>query len=635
MNAIEELEALKELLLIEKQEDFEQFKALVESLPLIERREKGLSWHPVEILKTGYSIGDRAFITLKRTKDLSQPHRFRSGGTVSLFSNDPNEKRRERSGVINYVDRNKMKIILNSTDLPSWIGRGDIGVNMLFDETTYIEMEKAVNKTIKAKGDRLSELRDILLGDLSPSFAPIPHPIVLPTLNESQNNAVNHVLAAREVAIVHGPPGTGKTTTLVHALTQISKTESTILVCAPSNAAVDLLTERIAKAGMQVVRIGNISRVDEDLINHTLDGQLATHPDMKNIKKIKKDASDAKRKAQKYRRNFGHAERRERQQLYIESKELNHWANQMEQRLVDRILSSAQVITCTLVGATGKYVSDMKFRTLIIDEAAQALEPATWIPIAKSSRVIFFGDPLQLPPTVKSVKAKKGGFHITLMEKGLERHSAATFLLNTQYRMHEDIMGFSNQHFYNNELEADESVRLRDLGLDTAMNMPVEFVDTAGCGFEEKINPEYKSRYNPEEFLILREHLYQLIAMYEEDELPSIGIISPYKEQVIHIKEMIREDADLTDYRFDVNTIDGFQGQERDVIYISLVRSNTKGEIGFLKDYRRMNVAMTRARKKLVIIGDSATLGSDDFYQKFLDYCEKINGYRTAWEFMA
>ncbi|MGB0864081.1 MAG: AAA domain-containing protein, partial [Saprospiraceae bacterium] len=225
MNAIEELEALKELLLIEKQEDFEQFKALVESLPLIERREKGLSWHPVEILKTGYSIGDRAFITLKRTKDLSQPHRFRSGGTVSLFSNDPNEKRRERSGVINYVDRNKMKIILNSTDLPSWIGRGDIGVNMLFDETTYIEMEKAVNKTIKAKGDRLSELRDILLGDLSPSFAPIPHPIVLPTLNESQNNAVNHVLAAREVAIVHGPPGTGKTTTLVHALTQISKTE--------------------------------------------------------------------------------------------------------------------------------------------------------------------------------------------------------------------------------------------------------------------------------------------------------------------------------------------------------------------------------------------------------------------------
>jgi ATP-dependent RNA/DNA helicase IGHMBP2 len=392
MNAIEELEQLKELLLLEKQEDFEQFKALVQSLPLVERRERGLSWHPVEILKTGYSIGDRAFVTVKRTKDLKQPHRFRSGGTVSLFSNDPNVKRGERSGVINYVDRNKMKIILNTTDLPDWLKYGDIGVDMLFDETTYIEMEKAINRTIKANRDRLSELRDILLGDFAPTFAPIPHPITLPTLNESQNNAVNHVIAARDVAIVHGPPGTGKTTTLVHALTQITKTEGTVLVCAPSNAAVDLLTERIAKAGMKVVRIGNISRVDEDLINYTLDGRLATHPDMKNVKKIKKDASDAKRKAQKYRRNFGHAERKERQRLYVESKELNEWANQMEHRLVDRILSSAQVITCTLVGATGRYVSDMKFKTLIVDEAAQALEPANWIPISKSSRVIFFGE---------------------------------------------------------------------------------------------------------------------------------------------------------------------------------------------------------------------------------------------------
>ena len=635
MNAIEELEQLKELLLLEKQEDFEQFKALVQSLPLVERRERGLSWHPVEILKTGYSIGDRAFVTVKRTKDLKQPHRFRSGGTVSLFSNDPNVKRGERSGVINYVDRSKMKIILNTTDLPDWLKYGDIGVDMLFDETTYIEMEKAINRTIKANRDRLSELRDILLGDFAPTFAPIPHPITLPTLNDSQNNAVNHVIAARDVAIVHGPPGTGKTTTLVHALTQICKTEGTVLVCAPSNAAVDLLTERIANAGMKVVRIGNISRVDEDLINYTLDGRLATHPDMKNVKKIKKDASDAKRKAQKYRRNFGHAERKERQRLYGESKELNEWANQMEHRLVDRILSSAQVITCTLVGATGRYVSDMKFKTLIVDEAAQALEPANWIPISKSSRVIFFGDPLQLPPTVKSVGARKGGFHITLMEKGLERHPKATFLLNTQYRMHEDIMGFSNQHFYNNELKAHDSVRLRDLGLDTAMNLPVEFIDTAGCGFEEKLNPEYKSRYNPEEFLILREHLYQLLAAYGDEEIPSIGIISPYKEQVLHIKETIREDVDLANHRFDVNTIDGFQGQERDVIYISLVRSNTKGEIGFLKDYRRMNVAMTRARKKLVIIGDSATLGADKFYQNFLDYCEKVNGYRTAWEFMA
>ena len=635
MSPVEELEHLKKLLLIEKQEDFEQFKTLVQSLPLTDRREKGLSWHPVDITKRGYSIGDRAFVTVKRIKDLNQPHRFRSGGTVRLFDNRPDTKKAERSGVINYVDRNKMKIILNSTDLPEWLDRGDVGVDMLFDETTYLEMEKAVKKVIKSNNDRLAELRDILLGSLEPTFNPIVHPINIPTLNASQNDAVNHVLAAREAAIVHGPPGTGKTTTLVQALKLICKNEGTVLVCAPSNAAVDLLTERIAEAGMNVVRMGNISRVDENLVQHTLDGQLGDHPDMKHIKKIKKQSADARRKAQRFRRNFGSSERRERQSLYTEAKELNEWANQMEHRLVDRILSSAQVITCTLVGAVGKYVEHMKFRTLIIDEAAQALEPATWIPIAKASRVILFGDPLQLPPTVKSTGAKKGGFHITLMEKGLERHSQATFLLNTQYRMHEEIMNFSNGKFYNDELVADDSVRLRDLGLSSEMNRPLEFIDTAGCGFEEKINPEYKSRYNPDEFNILREHLYQLLDQYKGKELPSIGIISPYKEQIIHMRDAIMMDMDLAELPLDINTIDAFQGQERDVIYISMVRSNTKGEIGFLKDYRRMNVAMTRARKKLVIIGDSATLGSDNFYQDFLTYCESIDGYRTAWEFMA
>ncbi len=632
---VAELLELKKLLQLEKEEDFEQFKNLVTSLPLPDRRERGLSWHPVEIFKRGYSIGDRAFVTIKRVKNMNQPHRFRSGGTVRLFSNNPNIKRGERSGVINYLDRNKMKIILNSHDLPDWLDGGDIGVDMLFDETTYIEMNKAIDKTIKAKGNRLAHLRDILLGAEEPTFLPIKVPIILPHLNESQNNAINHVLAARETAIIHGPPGTGKTTTLVEALKLVTKTEGTVLVCAPSNAAVDLLTERIAKKGMNVVRIGNISRVDENLISHTLDGKLSSHPEMKNIKKIKVQSAEARRKAKRFKRNFGYQQRQERHRLFAEAKELNQWANQMEHSLVDRILSSAHIITCTMVSATGKYVSEMKFKTLFIDEAAQALEPASWIPIAKASRVIFFGDPLQLPPTVKSIAAKKGGFGITLMEKSLERHPAATFLLNTQYRMHEDIMNFSNQQFYKNELIAHEMVRLRDLDLETEMNRPVEFIDTAGCGFEEQINPEYKSRFNPDEFKILREHLYQLIAEFPAEELPSIGIISPYKEQVIHMREAVSEDKDLAHLPFDINTIDAFQGQERDVIYISLVRSNDKGEIGFLKDYRRMNVAMTRARKKLIIVGDSATLGSDNFYQNFMDYCDKIDAYRTAWEFMA
>lgn len=635
MNPIEELIELKRLLQLEKEEDFEQFKTLVKSLPLSERRDKGMSWHPVEVVKMGYSIGDRAFVTVERTTRLNEPHQFRSGGTVSLFTETPKAYQPERSGVINYVDRNKMKIILNSKDLPDWIGNGNIGVDMLFDETTYIEMNKAVDKVIKAKGDRLAELRDVLLGKEKPYYYPIKEPLNIPTLNNSQNRAINYVLSAQQVAIVHGPPGTGKTTTLVKALKYICEGEGTVLVCAPSNAAVDLLTERIAEEGLAVTRIGNISRVNEKLVNHTLDGQLSFHPEMKNIKKIRKQAAEARRKAKRYKRKFGYQERQERKSLYTEAKELGDWANQMETRLIDQILHSSKVITATLVGTSGKYLEKLKFRTLIIDEAAQALEPAAWIPIAKASRVIFFGDPLQLPPMVKSTEARKGGFHITLMEKGLER-LPETILLNTQYRMNADIMNFSNQQFYKDELIAHESVEDRTLELHEDLNAPVTFIDTAGCGFEEKINPEYKSRYNPEEFLILREHLYQLVKCYEfPEDLPSIGIISPYREQTIHMKDMIAADPELSSLPLDINTIDAFQGQERDVIYISLVRSNGKNEIGFLKDYRRMNVAMTRAKKKLVIVGDSATLGNDKFYGDFLTYCENLDAYKTAWEYMS
>ena len=636
MNPIEELEELKKLLQLEKEEDFEQFRTLVKSLSLTERRDKGLSWHPVQVVKTGYSIGDRAYVTIRRTTRLKQPHRFRSGGTVNLFTTTPKAYQPERSGVINFIDRDKMKIILNSKDLPDWINQGNVGVDMLFDETTYIEMNKAIDKVIKAKDhDRLAELRNVLLGKDKPDYNPIAAPLNIPTLNVSQNDAINHILSAQQIAIVHGPPGTGKTTTLVQALKSICEREATVLVCAPSNAAVDLLTERIADAGISVARIGNISRINEKLINHTLDGQLSLHPEMKNIKKIRKQAAEARRKASRFKRSFGHQERQERKDLYAEAKDLGSWANQMENRLIDQILSSSKVITATLVGTAGRYLKDMKFQTLIIDEAAQALEPAAWIPISKANRVIFFGDPLQLPPTVKSAKAKKGGFHITLMEKGLER-LPKTMLLNTQYRMHADIMNFSNQQFYKNELIAHESVEERTLELEDEQNAPVTFIDTAGCGFEEKINPEHKSRYNPEEFMILREHLYQLVKCYDDPEsLPSIGIISPYREQTIHMKEMIAADEELSTFSFDINTIDAFQGQERDIIYISLVRSNTKSEIGFLKDYRRMNVAMTRAKKKLIIVGDSATLGNDKFYGDFLTYCENLDAYKTAWEYMS
>ena len=272
-----------------------------------------------------------------------------------------------------------------------------------------------------------------------------------------------------------------------------------------------------------------------------------------------------------------------------------------------------------------------KFRTVVIDEAAQALEPASWIPITRASRVILAGDPFQLPPTVQSREAQKRGLSITLIEKLLERLPQVN-LLNVQYRMNELIMGFSNRKFYQNALRADESVRSHRL--EPAVGEPLLFIDTAGCGFEEKVHAKYQSRFNPEEFLILREHLCLLAAAHSAQGLPSIAIISPYREQVLHIQKYIDEDNLLQAMPLSVNTIDGFQGQERDVVYISLVRSNTKSEIGFLSDYRRMNVAMTRARKQLVVVGDSATIGNDHFYAAFLDYCETAGGYQTAWEYM-
>ena len=633
MTIIKELQAVKELLALEKQEDFDQFRALMQSLSQEEKITKGLAWYPLEVGKTGYTIGDRAFVIVERTKHLEQHHQFRAGGTVNLFSNVVNAYQPEQSGVINYINKNRMKIVLNSKDLPEWINNGSIGVEVLFDERTYLEMEKAINEVIKAKGNRLAELRDIILGKDSPTFLPNKQPIHLPSLNTSQNIALNHIITAEDVAIVHGPPGTGKTTTIVKAIKQICATEKTILVCAPSNAAVDLLTERLWQEGVNTVRVGNISRVDESLINLTLEGRMASHPDTKNIKKVRKQAAELRRKGKRWKRSFNASDRAERKAIFAEARELENWASHLEERIVDEILFNAEVITATLVGSKGRYIDKIKFRTLIIDEAAQALEPATWIPILSAKRVIFAGDPLQLPPTVKSFDAARKGFNITLMEKSMERIEA-TFLLNTQYRMHRDIMGFSNRQFYNNELLADDSVNNWSLGIDDYVNQAVEYIDTAGCGFDEKVNEESLSSYNPEEFLVLREHLILLLPHFDNDNFPTIGIISPYREQVLYMRTAIEEDSELADFDLDVNTIDAFQGQERDIIYISLVRSNPKGIIGFLSDYRRMNVAMTRAKKKLVVIGDSATLGSHDFYQNFITYCEEIDAYRTAWEFM-
>ncbi|MCH2023260.1 MAG: AAA domain-containing protein [Saprospiraceae bacterium] len=632
MTIHEELNQVLKLLKQEKEEESKQFDLLLKELSIHQRVQRGACWYPIQLDSTGWSLGEHPFIIIEKTKQLDKPHKFRAGQVVSIFSEKQGGEEIEEKGVIYYIKKNKMKIILYGTQIPKWLSGGKLGIQLNFDEKSYKEMERAVVNVISAKNNRLAELRDILLGKIPASFNSEKSNFELPNLNKSQNKAVYNILSAEDVALIHGPPGTGKTTTLVAAIEQLIKRESPILVCAPSNSATDLLTYKLAEADLNVVRIGNVSRVEDDLLIHTMEGVLQSIPEMQEVKKMKIESEKLRRNAQKFKRKFGHKERQERQENYKEAKELMSQARMLEDYIITKVLNEADVICSTLVGAVSKYIEKMTFKTVIIDEAAQALEPATWIPICKAKKVIFAGDPFQLPPTVKNIDAAKNGFNVTLLEKSLLRLQEIN-LLDTQYRMHNTIMGFSNLQFYNNQLKSDDSVSKWQLTLvDGSSSSPLEFIDTAGCSFEEKINPESQSFFNPEEYYILRQHLDNLLVTLGEQNI-SIGIISPYREQVIAIQDAILKDLDhFPNADIEVNTIDAFQGQERDVIYISMVRSNDNGEIGFLKDTRRMNVAMTRAKKKLVIIGDSATLASDKFYADFLDYCDENGAYGSAWD---
>ncbi len=653
---------LLELLHKEREEDLNQFLQLVRERPLGERVAQGFAWHPVKVLQTGFALGEKVFLVVERSTRLNEPHQLRAGQTVNLFTSREHVAQPEKQGVINYVERNRMKIILNARDLPEWLDLGPLGVEMLFDDRSFSEMEKALQKVVKAKGDRLAELREVMTGngknaswrepDPSSAAEGDGAPLDSVALNPSQQAAVHAIVNCRDVAVIHGPPGTGKTTTLVAAIREMCRRENTVLVTAPSNTAADLLTERLAATGLNVVRIGNLSRVDESVLGHTLDAILAAHPESRNIKKVKIQAAEYRRQARRFKRSFNADDRREREHLKQQARELEAWANTLEDRLVEQVLDGAQAITCTLVGAAHPVLEKRHFRSCVIDEAAQALEPAAWIPITKCSRVILAGDPYQLPPTVKSQEAARGGLSNTLIERCLDVLPQAVHLLNVQYRMHRAIMHFSNEYFYGGALQAHETVGDRrllslDAGGETlTVFEPVVFVDTAGAGFEEKLNESVKgnqsravSRYNPEEALLLREHLLQLLEKFPQGQHPSIGLLSPYREQVNYLEDMVREDPVLAPLLLpggglNINTIDGFQGQERDVIYISLVRSNARHDIGFLSDYRRMNVAMTRARMLLVVVGDSATIGQNRFYQAFLDYCAEHGRYQTAWEYM-
>ena len=634
----EELKLLLSLLKKEKEEDLRIYKRKMTGTSIIERRKQGVCWYPVNLEKTKFDSGERLLVKISRPEEHKDAHMFQSGKLISLFSNagKNHENSEVVNGVVNQVKEHEMLMTINSDEVPEWINDGYLGVQLLFDENAYREMENALKFLIKTKEERINQLKDILLGGIEARFDD-KHPISLSGLNKSQNNALNLIRNAKDVAIVHGPPGTGKTTTLVQAILHILHEEQQVLVCAPSNAAVDLFVEKLDKEGVNVVRIGHPARVTQNILSSTLDAKIARHQDFKTLKTVRKKAEEFRTLGKKYKRNYGHAEREQRKLLFTEAKKLKEEAEHLEFYIVNSILSRAQVIASTLVGANNYNLKGMTFETVFIDEAAQALEPATWIPIIKSRKVIFAGDHFQLPPTIKSYEAAKSGLEVTLFEKAIKRNHADV-MLREQYRMNVEIMNFSSQYFYKGQLYPNEKVAQWKIFEE---DKPMEFIDTAGTGFFEQVDPETKSSYNREEANLLFRHfkgyLDHIQAIDKLDEVQNIGIISPYKAQVGLLQEKFEvafADQDDLKNKLTINTVDSFQGQERDIIYISLVRSNERGEIGFLADTRRMNVAITRAKKKLVIIGDSGTIATHPFYERFLDYVNEIGAYRSAFELM-
>ena len=626
---------LQNLLKIEREEDHNQYRKLTEQSSVAERRANGLTWYPIAIRGSEMSRGDYLTVEVERTTHQDISHQLRFGMPAVFFGNhDPKKDRVE--GTISHQSGNKLKITLKSDELPDFARDGKLGIDVLFDDNSYDEMQSALKLADELSDKPEGNLVRILTGEKAPTFHKDLPKISIPKLNISQLSAVDKILTANELAIIHGPPGTGKTTTLVQSIKALIKQDNRqILVVAPSNTAVDLLSEKLHEEGLNVLRVGNPARVNERLMALTLDSKMAEHPLIKNAKMLKKQANEYKNMAHKYKRSFGKSERDQRKLLFEEAHKIMKEVGNTEQYIIDDLVAKAQIITATLVGSNHYTVRNLNFQTVVIDEAGQALEPACWIPILKAQKVVLAGDHCQLSPTIKSNEAAKGGLSTTLLEKCVALHPEAVTLLEEQYRMNEQIMAHSSKVFYENKLKAHHSVA-KHLLFDA--DSPLAFIDTAGCSFDEKLDGT--SSINPDEAAFLFKHLSLFVtdlkAHYSTENFPSIAIISPYKQQINILKQQLEHSPDLQDYlsKISVNTIDSFQGQERDIVYISLTRSNAEGAIGFLSDIRRMNVAMTRARKKLVVIGDSATLASSPFYADFIAFSQDLGGYFSAWEWL-
>jgi ATP-dependent RNA/DNA helicase IGHMBP2 len=636
MTSLDNLKHTLDLLRMERQADLEYYRQKVLLRSLHQRVQEGTTWYPVRLRNDYYGTGERLVIEVERTNHLEQPHAFQAGKSVSVFSNASGKPEKEHTnGVINYVRDNTMVITLAGDELPDWLEDGQLGIDVMFDEMSYREMEFALKEVLKADTKRVAYFRELLLGDATPALLKnVRTETTTSFLNNSQEEALQMVVGCEDVAFIHGPPGTGKTTTLVAAIVETAKAEGQVLVTAPSNAAVDLLAEKLSDRGLYVVRIGHPARVTEQTLSKTLDARISEHVHFPELRSLRKRMEQLKSMALKYKRNFGYAEKEQRRLLFQESKALKADADLLEFHIVNDLLQKAEAICCTLVGCSHPVLRGSKYRSAFIDEAGQALEPASWIPLLRCERAVFAGDHQQLPPTIKSNEAARAGLAVTLFEKGIRKHPAHAKMLQVQYRMHEAIMRFSSDYFYKSKLIAHESVKTALL---RPHHAPVEFIDTAGCGYNESQDPETLSRFNEQEAHLLIRLVEKLIEdigteTWLADGI-TMGIITPYRAQVDFLHKLAEHSTFLEPLHklVAINTVDAFQGQERDVIAISFVRSNEKADVGFLGDIRRTNVAMTRAKRKLIMVGDSATLGAHPFYVNLLDYVQQEGFYRSAF----
>ena len=634
--AIQALTQQRLLLQMEYAAEKETFRKQTEEMGLQRKVKRGDAWYPLKMGKSYYNSLNQLVVEVFRQGDDDEiEHNFEFGRPVAFFTSQASSASQTSTasttkikyfpftGTVSYVDGDRMVVAVpDNGQLIDVQSAEHVGIQLFFDETSYKMMFDALDRVIKAKG-RLGYLRDLFYSHQKAetfSFAPLHFPY----LNPTQQDAVNKVLRAKDVAIVHGPPGTGKTTTLVEAIYETLRRENQVLVCAQSNMAVDWISEKLVDRGVNVLRIGNPTRVNDKMLSFTYERRFEAHPDYELLWSIRKAIRELR----------GHRKRGD-DKYHQKLERLKERATELEVRINAQLFGEARVIACTLVGSANRLLDGQKFGTLFIDEAAQALEAACWIPMRKVSRVIFAGDHCQLPPTVKNFAALKAGLDKTLMERIVENKPEVVTLLKMQYRMNEEIMRFSSDWFYGNQVESAPEVKYRSI-LD--LDIPMTWIDTSEFELPEDGSLTFKEQFVGESFgrinkaeaeltLLALENYFKKIGKERIlDERIDVGIISPYRAQVQYLRRQLKKKEWVKPYRhlISVNTVDGFQGQERDIILISLVRANDEGQIGFLRDLRRMNVAITRARMKLIILGDASTMTRHPFYKKLYDYIEAL-----------